>query len=69
MNLLISGVMVINSPQHSSILGIYRIVSFVEIRVTRMVVTIRLFEVSSHYTQNGEKVTYRILLSLRNLEK
>ena len=33
-----------------------------------MVVTIRLFEVSFHYTQNGEKVAYRILLSLSNLE-
>ena len=42
---------------------------FVEIKVARMVVTIRLFEVSLHYTQNGDKVSYRILLSLSSLEK
>ena len=59
----------INSPQNSNILGVYRIVCFVEVKVNKLVVTIRLFEVSFHYTQNGEKVTYRILLSLSKLEK
>ena len=58
-----------NSPQNSSILGVYRIVCFVEVKVTKLGVTIRLFEVPFPYTQNSEKVTYRILLSLSNLEK
>ena len=59
----------INSLQNSSILGVYRIVCFVEVKVNKLVVTIRLFEVSFHYSQNSEKVIYRILLSLSNLEK
>ena len=67
-NQCISGVQVINSPQNNSILGVYRIMSFVEINAARMVVTIRLFEVSFHSTQNSEKVFYRFLLSLSELE-
>ena len=66
---MISGVQVINSLQNSNILGVYRIVCLVEVKVTKLGVTIRLFEVSFHYTQNSGKVAYRILLSLSNLER
>jgi len=45
-NQRISGVLVINSLQNSSILGVHRIVCVVEVKVNKLVVTIGLFEVS-----------------------